>query len=194
MDLPESPRPGRVLEAAYLHRIESERLRRLRGACDLERLRAELGAELDLRDGSLLERLIELGITADTAAAFEAVPLVQVAWADGSIACAERWCVLRAATAVGVELGSPAHAQLELWLRHPPEEAIFDAWLAFASGHANEGAHAETLRRLLIEVRDVAEVAGGLLGFRKVSPAERKVISHVEAALAGADRSFARAS
>ena len=183
MDLHESPSPGRVLEAAYLHRIEAERLRRLRGDCDRDRLRAELSSELQLREGALLERLLELGVTADTAAAFEALPLIHVAWADGQIVCDERWCVLRAATALGLELGSAAHAQLELWLRQPPDAALFDAWLAYAGNQDGRGPRGEKVRRLVDDLTRVAEAAGGVLGFRKVSPAERAAIARIEAAL-----------
>ena len=60
----------------------------------------------------LLRRVMELGVTLDTAPAFLLAPLVQVAWAEGEVTEREHKTVLRLAGARGVEESSPAHAQL----------------------------------------------------------------------------------
>ena len=177
---------GLASEEAYVRQIETERLRRLRVTSARERLRAELGAELGIEDDALLARLIELGITPDTAPAFEALPLVEVAWADGEVDAEERWRVLTGATAFGLELGRPAHAQLELWLTRRPNQELFEAWYAFAAEVLALPESAQRARRVLEGARDVAMATGGLLGGGRVSRAERAVIGRINQALANA--------
>ena len=55
-----------------------------------------------LTDPDLLNLLLELGIDSETLAALTLVPLVEMAWADGSISAHERVAVLEAATLIGV--------------------------------------------------------------------------------------------
>ena len=62
---------GAALENAYMRQIEAQRLRRHRDRGAHERIRVEMAAELDVDDDGLVDRLIELGITPDTVAAFE---------------------------------------------------------------------------------------------------------------------------
>jgi len=148
-------------------------------------VRAELGAELDLADGWLLEQIAALGVAPETTPAFEALPLVEVAWADGSVDPEERWRVLAAATAFGLELGRPAHAQLELWLSRRPPEVFFEAWRRFAAQRLSRPDAAPRARRVLEEARRVAAAAGGVLGFGVVSSAERASLERIRAALEG---------
>ena len=174
-----------VGDSAATLALALERRRRPRGTRSREHLRRELGAELETRNSFLLDWLLDLGVDADTVAAFEALPLVEVAWADGDVDVEERWRVLGGATAFGMELGSAAHAQLELWLARRPPCDLFDAWCAFAKGRLTRGDAAPHVRTLLRAVDEVAEAAGGLLGFYAVSAAERAVIERTREALSG---------
>jgi hypothetical protein len=159
------------------------------------RLRCWLASELELEPehADLLDRLVGLGITPETAPAFESLPLVEIAWADGAVDAEERWRVLASATAFGLELGRPAHAQLELWLSRRPPEVLFRSWYEFAERRLRRPDAADRARRLLDGVKDVAESAGGLLGLWPVSRAEREVIGRVRRAL-GARSTPARAA
>jgi hypothetical protein len=147
-------------------------------------LRADLATELECEEGPWLDTLLELGITPDTAPAFEALPLVEVAWSDGAVDGEERWRVLAASTAFGLELGRPAHAQLELWLVDRPAEALFDAWHAFAARALVGHLAGSRARRLMEAAREVAAAAGGFLGVGAVSGAERAVVSRIGETLA----------
>lgn len=174
---------GTAMENAYIRQIEAERLRRNGAEGERRALRADLGAELEIDDACLLEDLIRLGITPETAPAFQALPLVEVAWADGAVDAEERWRVLGIATAFGLELGSPGHAQLELWLAQRPTEELFDAWYRFAGSLAR---NADVRSDRLIEgAREVAVAAGGLLGFGAVSACEGATIERIREALGG---------
>lgn len=150
---------------------------------DRERLRAELAVELGLEEDALLDELVELDIAPDTAPAFEALPLVEVAWADGCVDADERWRVLAAATAFGLELGRPAHAQLELWLVQRPRKELLEAWYRFAARALSSGREASRARRVLDEAQKVAAATGGFLGYGAVSGTERAAISQIREAL-----------
>jgi len=168
---------GRGGEEEYFRKLERERLaqRELaeRRAAELR----ELAEALGLGDASRGEALLALGITAETAPAFEALPLVEVAWADGAVAEDERWRLLEAATRLGVELGRPAHALLESWLERRPHSELFSAWHDFAR-------HAPVRSRLFEAAERVAGAAGGVLGFGTISRAERQALDGIRKSLA----------
>lgn len=171
-----------AVEVKYARQLEAaDRGRR----SDRERLRADLAAELELEGSALLDELIELGITPDTAPAFEALPLVEVAWSDGRVDADERWRVLAAATAFGLELGRPAHAQLELWLTRRPAQELIEAWHLFAASGLTRREAAARARRVLEEAHAVAAATGGLLGYGAVSGPERAAVSRIREALSG---------
>ena len=169
-------------EAAYLRQIEGARQRSPRARRGRSALRAELGRELDVYDGPLLEELLGLGITPETAPAFEALPLVCVAWADGAVDPEERWRVLSVATAFGLEFGSPAHAQLELWLMRRPPKSVVDAWERFSLRLSQREMDRRAMR-VLEGAEEVAKAAGGLFGIGTVCASERAAIDGLREAL-----------
>jgi tellurite resistance protein len=146
-------------------------------------LRADLAHELDRPEGAWVDALLALGITPDTAPAFEALPLVEVAWSDGSVDSEERWRVLASATAFGLELGRPAHAQLELWLEERPAQALFDAWYEFAAQALVGPCAAPRARRVIEAAHEVAVAAGGIFGVGAVSRPERAVVRRIRETL-----------
>lgn len=174
---------GRSLEDGHFRKLDEERLARCRDERRREAIRRELGAELEIEDAALLDRLIDLGVTPDTAAAFEALPLLEVAWADGDVDAEEGWKVLAAATAFGLELGRPAHAQLELWARRKPRNELFEAWHFVALRRQFVERINRHARRVLEGAYEVAEATGGVLGFWPVSRVERTAIERIRATL-----------
>jgi hypothetical protein len=167
-------------ENEHFHRRERERREERERAERRAAERRRLAEALGLGDASRAEGLFALGITAETAPAFEALPLVEVAWADGGVGEEERWRLLEAATRLGVEFGRPAHALLESWLVRRPDPELFEAWHEWA-----RVAPAQT--RLLLEAAErVAGAAGGVLGFGTVSRAERRAIEGIHHTLEGA--------
>ncbi len=174
---------GVALEDAYIRQLETQRLQRQRAAGDRERMRAELAAELEVDGADLLDALLDLGVSAATAAAFEALPLVEVAWADGDVDEAERWSVLARASAFGLDLGMPAHAQLELWLTRKPAPELFELWYRLAAARRVRPGTPTGLDHVIQAARDVAMAAGGILGLGGVSRSERAVLQRVGGAL-----------
>lgn len=144
-----------------------------------------LAAHTPGADAALLDRLVELGIRVESLAALMLVPLVEVAWADGTMDPREREAVLNAATATGIELGSPSHALLESWTQDRPPAALYEAWRQYVASLCNELSadhrwHLE--EQLLGRARNIARAAGGFLGLAKVSKPEEDVLQRLEKA------------
>ena len=84
------PTPSRSQQSILIDAVFYNRDRQLMEAFrdrlnQLER-RQQLKHVSDIRDEALLDRLLGLGITAESLAALGMVPLVWVAWADGEVA------------------------------------------------------------------------------------------------------------
>jgi hypothetical protein len=116
----------KAMEDNFFRQEDAKLLAKLRQNADLDEITVVLAQKLQVDDPELLSRVRELGITADTAPAFYLAPLVQVAWADGAVSRKEHDTVLRLAEARGIAQDSPAHAQLEEWLRVRPSDGLFD--------------------------------------------------------------------
>jgi predicted RND superfamily exporter protein/CRP-like cAMP-binding protein len=146
-------------------------------------------ANLSLSDGpddsAWVGQLAGMGIDAGTVAALTLIPLIEVAWADGKMEENERRAVLAGAEAHGIATNSSSFRLLEMWLSDPPEPDLVAAWREYISAVCRTLSFEGKLRlksSLIGGARDVAESAGGFLGFRSVSPAEEQVLSRLEQA------------
>jgi hypothetical protein len=150
--------------------------------------REQLAQISGIRDEAVLDRLIELGITPETLAALEVVPLVFVAWADGSVQPKEREVIMGLAKAAGLQPQDGRYPLLEYWLKRRPGAGMLEAWMHYVKGLCQQldGQEVEKLHHELLDrARQVAQAAGGFLGFGdKISSAERSVLSKLEQAFA----------
>jgi len=177
---------ARALEEAFFARENSKLLERMRERAERAERRAALREVAPHADDALLDHLIDLGIRPETALAMVLVPLAVVAWADGSIDARERAAILSAAEERGVAHGSPGHALLETWLSRPPGPEILAAWKRYIDATwsvFNDVERRAMRERMLGLARGVAEAAGGILGIRSVSAAERAALDELEQAL-----------
>ena len=134
-------------------------------------------------DAELLGRLVELGIDARSWTALSLVPLVEVAWADGSIDAKERTAVLTAASEHGLHRTAPGYVLLETFLRKRPEAALFAAWGGYMTELAAQlspGERDAVRTQILDRARKIAASAGGILGIGAISDAEKRVIANLE--------------
>ena len=155
-----------AMEANYFQKQDAKLIDRLRHEARLDEIAGALAGKLEVDNPALLVRVRELGVTADTAAAFLLAPLVQVAWAEDSVTRAEHDAVMRLAEGRGVEVGSPAHAQLEEWLKVRPANALFDTAvealkIGFSVLPLKE--REELIKRLVDACREVAAASGSIL-------------------------------
>lgn len=119
-----------------------------------------------MTDADLRTQLRALGIDGRTWRIISILPLVQVAWADGSVKPAERRRVLEIATEHGVLVGD-GRLVLEGWLRHRPSDAYFARGLTALVAIAERGGLRScgmSGAELVDHGREVAQAAGGFFG------------------------------
>jgi hypothetical protein len=184
---PESPEVlrdrGRSLEDEFFRREDQrlvERLNQLRAA---EATRESLAKASGITNPAALEKLLELGIRAETVAALSVVPLAEVAWADGTLDAKERRAIMDHAR---IDRDSNAGALLEAWLDRRPEPTLLTAWTHLVQGMC-EQLDAEGCARLkaglLERAAAVAAASGGLFGVgSKISRSEAAMLAKLEAA------------
>ncbi|MGE0223540.1 MAG: hypothetical protein AB7S57_09785 [Acetobacteraceae bacterium] len=178
-----------ALEEAFFAKQNQAMLQKLRETDDTKQQRDALSAASGITDPAVLEKLAALGISADTLAALSLVPLVAVAWADGSLDERERRSAFSKAADAGLHSGTVSHQIFERWLAEKPSPALLGAWKDYAEALAasmDDRARRDFRQDILSRARAVAESAGGFLGTgKKVSAQEEKVLRDLEAAFPG---------
>lgn len=166
----------KALEEAFFARENAELTRRLHAPEGQK----ELSGASAIQDPAVLARLEAHGIGTNALAALSLVPLVLVAWADGTPDPEERTAILAAAAEAGIPAGTAAHALLDAWLaRHPPQDLIA-TWSDYVHALAPE-ARAALHKDVMARAHRVAESSGGFLGLTsKVSATEKAMLKRLE--------------
>ena len=111
-------------EDAYFRKQDQELRQRLR-----DQLTAAAG-QLDQQTRSgevpLAERIKALGFTGEKARVFDLMPLIHVAWADGSVSRQERSTILEVVTGRGIRPGSDAFILVESLLEERPSQEFLE--------------------------------------------------------------------
>lgn len=176
---------GRALEDEFFYKEDKKKIEDMHEKLALQQSREELKKVSGMSDDAVLDKLVGLGLRANTVAALSLVPLIQVAWADGTIQDNEREAILQGAHGKGLDKGSPGYDLLTSWLGKRPADGLFEAWAGYI--HALCAQLTDEQVRLLKNqivgfAKLVASSAGGILGINKVSAAEEKVLHQIEAA------------
>lgn len=170
-------------EQKYFQQREKEKRERIRkdlttAALEVQEARKvadTVGTEKD----EVVQRLRALGFDGDTARVFDLMPLVFVAWADGSVSARERRSIMKVVEKRGIEPGSHASQLVETLLEREPSPAFLDETLALLREIVGmSGERADDIVGLSVQV---AEASGGLLGLvgERVSTEERDLIQHI---------------
>jgi len=179
---------GRSLEDEFFRREDKRLIQRLTELKTAQTTREALAKASGITEPAVLDALTALGIRAETVAALSVVPLVEVAWADGSLDAKERRAILERARQSGVAPGSTEHALLEAWLDRQPDPKLLTAWIHLVRGIRESLGPEEAARlktSLLEHARAVASASGGVLGLgAKVSGAEAAMLTRLESAFA----------
>jgi hypothetical protein len=176
---------GKSLEDEFFRREDKRLIERLKELKAAEATRDALAKASGVTRPAVLDELMGLGIRAETMAALFAVPLVEVAWADGTLDAKERRAVVERA---GVARDSMPGALLEAWLDRRPDPRLLAAWTHLVQGMC-EQLDADGVARLktglLERAAAVAAASGGLLAVgSKVSHSEAAMLARLEAAFA----------
>lgn len=170
-----------ALEDSFFQKRDRELLEKLQIKLKKEALSAVAG----IHDDAVLGALVELNIGPETLTALTLVPLIQVAWADGSLDAKERAAVLDAAHESGLAVGSSSHQILDNWLATPPAAVVFTAWQEYTRsicGKLAPAARDSLKQTILNRARAIASTTGGVLGIGKISATEQAVLTQVELA------------
>jgi hypothetical protein len=180
----------RAAEGQWARARDAELIEKLRNKEQLEATLSALTDVLRVDSPELLQRVIDLGVTADTAPALLLAPLVQVAWAGESITAEEHEAVLRLAASRGVKAPAPSGALLADWLKARPSDQLFAtavevirASLAKLPPEVRDARVAD----MAVACREVAQASGGMakkLGLSSgVSAQEDTIVDQILAAL-----------
>ncbi|MBW1880367.1 MAG: hypothetical protein JRJ84_18575 [Deltaproteobacteria bacterium] len=147
-----------------------------------------------MNDDQMRQELAFLGIEAESYGLVALLPLVRVAWADGSVQEAERRLITDIATKRGL-LEEGGIETLEGWLKEPPSayylkraRKVLGELVNRTSGPGSE-VDLKTLDETIAFCEGVARSAGGLFGVGSVKKDERLAIEEIVKAL-GVKRSL----
>lgn len=178
---------ARSKEDDFFQRRDRALLQALRERDERQRMLRELRSAAGIADRDLLEDLSRIGYEPRTAILLELVPLVQVAWSDGSVNDKEREQILNIAARQGIAEDTPAWRRLNECCETRPSDEFFRVTLRALRALRGSLAAADRAQRdsdLLRNCAAVAAAYGGFLGLgSKISSMEEVVIAQIAAAL-----------
>ena len=172
-----------ALENEFFARQEKEAIAAMRARNSAKARRDALSDASGIRDSDVLDAIDSAGIEVETLTALKLIPLVAVAWADGKLDESEREAIEKAAAQA--QANADSQALLHEWLLSPPKSSLVDAWKGYIraiQADLSEDASRNLQSELLGGARQVAEAAGGFLGFgNKISSEEAAVLDELAA-------------
>ena len=163
---------------------ETLRIELHESACNLrrDRLAVESGESMVARF-TLQDRVRELGFGEDTAQLVDLLPLVHVAWADGTVHARERARILNVLDVRGIPKGRPYEVMSALLEKKPSEEYLEESLAVLKELVGNKPSQQKSVVQLCLEV---AKATGGFLGMRRISKREKEMINRIADALGAA--------
>jgi hypothetical protein len=177
---------GRALEEEYFRKKNRELVEKLQLEASSEQARRAMGAQVGVDDPEMLRELQKLGFTPETVSLLPLVPVVQVAWADGDVAAAERDAIVNLARTRGIAAGSAAYHQLQAWLADRPAPEVFaGATRLIRAILDSPGGEQRSMSadELVTYCESIASASGGLFGKRSISPEERALLTSLASQL-----------
>ena len=172
------------MQEEFFSQKEAELIAKLHAAAAQAEKLQGLAQATGIANEEVLGILHDLGYTRETVSLLHLVPLVQVAWASGSVTAREREMVLRLSEFRGVERDSPAWQQLNQWLDERPPDQFFLTTLRLIRHlvDAEEVRSERMLQRtnLISYCIRVATASRSFLGLgSKISPGEQQALNQI---------------
>ena len=128
----------------------------------------------------LYDLVIEFGLDEYTVKAILLLPLVYVAWSDGTVQRAEAKQIRKIASDKGL-IDREARDVVEKWLSESPDDSFFQAGFNLLLKFVQETGHQDEIHNILELSREVAKAAGGLFGLAfSVSQEEEEALEEIE--------------
>jgi tellurite resistance protein len=179
---------GHALEDEYFRKKDQQLIEKMRLAGAAARVGRDLSAKSGIDDPEMLQELQALGFTPDTVILLPLVPVIQVSWADGSVAPAERKLIVELARSRGIDEGSAADRQLSEWLTRQPGPQVFANATRLIRGMlaAQSPDHPDLTADDLVRYAErIAAASGGIFGINRISAEERALLATIAAGLKG---------
>jgi hypothetical protein len=151
----------------------------------LKETKENLAKVSGITNEAVLEKLVALDIRPETLATLFAIPLIEVAWADGELQDGEREQLFQYAEKSGMRKKGLDPKIMSEWLKRKPDPALLEAWVHYMQALSRElgAAERQALKEEVMgDARTIAQAAGGILGFGKISAEEQKMIDRLAAA------------
>jgi tellurite resistance protein len=172
---------GKELEEAFFKKVNQRLTDKLKAESQKKADKESISRVTGIASEELLNRLVELKLSASSLAALALLPVVEVAWADGRIDDKEKKAALDASQQA--KLSGPALEIVEAWMNERPAKEVFNTWSKYLAEIMLQMSAAErVLMRSEISgrARQVAEASGGFLGMgNKVSQEEEAVLQQI---------------
>ena len=173
----------KALEESFFAKENARLVERMRAEKQKTASKEALTEASGITEDELLGRLVELEIGSDAWTAISLIPLVEVAWADHVLDGEERKAILEAAAALNVRPGQASYELLESWLSAKPDGRLLEVWgeyIVGVAGQLDPDGRRILRDEILGRARNVAEAAGGVLGWNKISSEEQAVLERLE--------------
>lgn len=176
------------LEEAFFQERDRQLTEKLRSELSTLEEKRKVAHVTGIVEEHVLQSLVQAGVRAETLTAVTLIPLVEVAWCDGSVAAEEREAVLNASVHYGIKADSAAYALLKSWLDNRPDPNIIGAWKEYVRELARitPKETISTMKKHMVDrATKVASAAGGFLGLATISKHEQAKIDELAKAWDG---------
>jgi hypothetical protein len=184
------PTRGRALEEAFFYQMDQELIEQLRRRLQREEKIRLFASATGIQDKKHLELLADSGFELSTLTAFIWVPLLFVAWADGSADDMEKGVISEVLATKGIMKSTTSVMLEHEWFRKRPTEELWQVWAEFSTATLrtlDADVHNELIKEIVGLCRVVAHASGGMMGLGKISASEAKVIDRVTRTLERCD-------
>jgi hypothetical protein len=166
-------------EDNYFKERELEKLAKARREQQLTAIRqGERESIKDVLQSSdeIAAEALDLGFDSETARVLPLVPVIQMAWIDGTVTAAESEKVVSLADGFGIDVDSPAHNFLTLLLGEQPSDIFFER-VNRVIGHLVEEQPNYWNDKSIVDLsKEVAEASGGFFSLTDPINAQERTL------------------
>jgi len=173
------------LEDLFFMKEDQRIIEKLKWMRKMQETKESLARVSGIRNDKILQKLVELNVRPETLASLSLIPLVEVAWADGSISEKEKATVIRTVNESGRATRPEDRELLAQWVDRRPSSELLEAWVTYIQGLCEQLSaeeKAQLKKEILGHTQEIAESSGGFLGLGKISDAENAMLKKLATA------------
>jgi hypothetical protein len=173
------------LDDLFFQKEDQKLIEQLKKIKKMEETKEALSKVSGIKNDKILEKLVKLNVRPETLASISLVPLVEIAWVDGTVDKKESDALLKAAEKMGFEKGNADHEILTQWMTHKPSADLLDAWIHYIEGLCEALSEDEKnvlQKEIMNHTKSIAEASGGFIGIGKTSKEEEQLLKVLDSA------------